>query len=87
MLFGIPLTLRNIVCGILFAASMLLFATSFILLGIAEQHMKPGYWAPRHSDPNPKRMDHKGGELLARGQRVRMIAILIFAIFGVFALL
>ena len=80
MLFGMPLTARNVVCGVLFATSMLLFAIAFVLLGMAEQHMKPGYWAPRHGDPDPERMDQKGADLLTRGQRVRMIAILVFVL-------
>ena len=86
MLFGIALTARNIALWILFVTSMLLFAIAFVLLGMAEQHMKPGYWAPEHIDPDPEKMDHKGGALLARGQRMRAIAMLVFAIFVVVAI-
>jgi len=65
---------------------MLLFAMSFVILARAEQHMKPGYWVSRYNDPDPRKMDRIGGTLLQRGQRIRRLALLVFAVFAICAI-
>ena len=86
MLYGIPLTPRNIVCGILFCASMLLFAVSFVLLGRAKQHRKPGHFYTSMAFADPRDLNKQGQQLLEQGQRVIAVAISLFVVFAIMAL-